>query len=68
MWEYKVINTRQAGVPMSGDGNVSEQVELALNRDFGDAGWELCGCPSKSLWIFKRRRPRRKLFVPWGPG
>ena len=54
-FEYKVLNTLQSGVPMSGSHKKSqpERIKIRLNQ-LGRQGWELCGLES-TYFIFKRR-------------
>ncbi len=63
-WEYRIIDTHQIDVPLSGGGSFNQRFQNGL-CGLGVDGWMMCGCPSSNLLIFRREVPRLTRFLAW---
>ena len=56
VYEYKVIDTRDTGVPLVGSGSYHNRLARGLNV-LGKKGWGMCAAIG-TLIILSRRKPK----------
>lgn len=55
-YEYKIVETRETGVPMAGDMMLPHQDRLVLGlNELGAEGWLLVSVVGSTMMIFARR-------------